>query len=199
MGYGLSIYCAPPEQLQRIVGSRDEALMNEVLSEMADWLTDYDRQMGAPDTDPDADPDISHADAVREIFTGDFTNVPRTSRYGWAMEVILAFFGERLSYDGFIPVDTEWYQTLDETLDEHGVADVRFTKLIWQSPFKIPEPDDWPCIGHWTESDIAAAAEAMPRVLAKVEDDIHTAFATALGWCEQARKQPGHMLVGFHG
>src|ERR1700722_14290864 len=72
MGYGLSVFRVPEPILARVCGKNDQALLNDALKALEDALQNYDKQMDAPDLENN-DIDISHADAVREIFSGKFT------------------------------------------------------------------------------------------------------------------------------
>ncbi len=197
MSYALSVYLVPESTLKRIVGSNDAALLAEALEALAGPLADYDEQMGAPDLDL-YDVDLSHADALREIFSGKFTAGVNGSRYGWALECLCRFLGEPLSNEGFSPCKIGWYEELDEELEKHGVA-LRFEDLIYSTPVKIPSIDDWPCIGHWGAQQVGQA-DRLAEVAAAVEDpEKAEAMHTAVGWLRAAQKQPGSIIVGFHG
>jgi hypothetical protein len=87
---------------------------------------------------------------------------------------------------------------LDEVMAEHRVPP-RFTDLIYRSPVRIPDADDWPCLGHWTDQDYAAAdrpAAALPGI---GDAEIKLAVQTALGWLRSGADHPGSLIVGFHG
>ncbi|MDG3008051.1 DUF7691 family protein [Paludisphaera mucosa] len=196
MGYGLSVFLVPCEALALAFGRNDEALRDEALAALEADLADYDRQMDAPS--PDNDVDLSHAAALREIFAGSFTEDVPGARYGWAFEALCRFLGESLENSGFIPCNSAWYNDLDEVLAEHQVP-LEFSDLIDRSPIPFPEPDDWPCIGHWGDAHLAAA-DPLATALGAIDDpEIRTALETALGWLRAARGRPGSLIVGFHG
>jgi hypothetical protein len=196
MGYGLSVFRVPREALDRACGKSDRRLLDEAMTALREGLAAYDEQMDAPSSDYDID--LSHGDALREIFTGEYTEGVPGARYGWALEVLCGFLGELLDNRHFVPCDMAWYTTLDETLAHHRVP-LKFADLIYRSPVPIPEPDDWPCVGHWTDEDFAAA-DRLEAILPQIDDpNIKDALASALGWLEAARECPGSLIVGFHG
>jgi hypothetical protein len=196
MGYGLSVFLVPQEDLARACGRNDEVLLEEALEALEDVLADYDEQSGAPSDDYDVD--IDHEEALREIFAGRYTEGVSGSRYGWALECLCRFLGERLDNTGFCPCPTQWYFTLDEAMAEHGIP-LRFTDLIFRSPVAIPEADDWPCVGHWTARD-AASADRLEAALPRIGDaGIRHALETALGWLRGVADHPDCLIVGFQG
>jgi hypothetical protein len=197
MGYGLSVFQVPQQALARASGTNNQALLSAVLAALEDKLADYDEQMHAPDLE-NYDVDISHADALREIFAGKFTKGVNGSRYGWAFEVLCSFLGKRLDNTGFIPCKVAWYEQLDEVLMADHVP-LRFTDLIYRAPISIPEADDWPCVGYWGPKELAAIGP-LAALLIRVEDaEVMEALKTAVGWLREAAKQPGSIIVGFHG
>ena len=197
MSYALSVYLVPRQKLDRAFGKNDQALLQQVLDGVKDDLAAYDVQMEAPDLDT-YDVDLSHADALREIFAGRFTEYVNSSRYGWALECICRFLGTPLSNGGFSPCKIEWYEQLDELLQQHDVP-LKFRDLISQLPIPIPRADDWPCIGHWGPTALSAM-EPLARAMPIVDDDeAKESLETALGWLREAAKHPDTIIVGFHG
>ena len=195
MSYGMTLYLVPRDVLD-IYGSNDQELLEEVLEARAPHLARYDRELHAPN--PEDEADLSHADALREIFAGQFTPDVRGSRYGWALETLFGSLGEDLDNGPFMPCNMAWYTLLDEVLEAHNVP-LRFSDLTYRLPVPIPESDDWPCIGYWDEADFAAA-DALAACLPKLEDrQIREALETALGWIRAARREPDLLIVGFHG
>lgn len=160
MGYGLSVFLVPLSELER-VRANDQELLQAALENLQEALSDYDAQMGAPN--PDNDADLSHADALKELFAGKFTPHVPGARYGWAFECLCAFIGTRLDNDGLIPCTWDWYERLDRILEQRGLS-LRFSKLISDSPIAFPEPDDWPCVGHWPAS-VADERGALEQVV----------------------------------
>jgi hypothetical protein len=196
MGYGLSLFRVPEPMLARVCGKNDQALLNDALKALQDALESYDKQMDAPDLENN-DIDISHADALREIFAGRFTKGVNGARYGWAFECLCHFIGERLSNVGFVPCRIAWYEELDKTVASNEIP-LKFTNLIYRSPVAIPESDDWPCVGHWGANELAALgplAELIPRI---DDAEMKESLSTALGWLQKAAKDPG-LIIGFHG
>jgi hypothetical protein len=197
MSYALTVYLVPKDRLHAVFGKNDAALFEEARTHLADRLANYDQQMDAPDLDT-YDVDLSHADALREIFTGQFTPYVNGARYGWAFECLCKFLGEPLSNRGFSPCKFEWYETLDRYLQQHQVS-LRFSDLIGDLPLPIPRADDWPCVGHWT-ADHAAARQQLATLAQSVEDsDAKESFKTESEWLARLADQSNNIIVGFHG
>src|SRR5687767_12053325 len=180
MSYGMTVYLVPRDVLA-LYGSNDHELLEEVLEVRGNQLARYDRELGAPD--PDDEADLSHADALREIFAGKFTPGVRGSRYGSALEALFGSLGESLDNSPFVPCNTAWYTHLDEVLTAHHVP-LRFFDLIARLPVPIPEPDDWPCVGYWAEPDFAAA-DSLAACLPAIEEgrsEEHTSELQSLAY-----------------
>ena len=153
--------------------------------------------MDAPDLENN-DVDLSHAEALREIFIGQFTEDVNGSRYGWPLECLCRFIGTPLSNEGFSPCKIGWYEELDEVLELHRVR-LRFADLIYQPPIPIPRADDWPCVGHWGANEIATI-EPLAGIIQNIDDrEVKQALETALDWLRDGVKHPGSFIVGFHG
>jgi hypothetical protein len=196
MGYGLSVFLVPERELARVYGTNDSEFLNEALEALAKGLADYDEQMGAPDLE-NYDVDLSHADALREIFSGTFTKGANGSRYGWAFETLCGWIGERLDNDGFIPCKMAWYDELDAILAKYQVP-LKFQNLIGRSPIEIPLSDDWPCIGHWGAEELKSIGP-LSAMIALIDDrEARGALSTALGWLQEAAPGPD-LIIGFHG
>jgi hypothetical protein len=195
MGYGLSVFLVPGKKLAAIPGSGDQRQLEHVLNKMASSLASYDEQM-VDVSDPN---DLTHGQALREIFEGHFSKPRLYSRYGWALEILCDFLGERLDNGPFCPCDDDWYEQLDEVLEEAGVP-IRFLYLTGNPPIPLPSQNDWPEVGHWTNLEIRQAAPLLVGRLLQVEDEeVGEALEAMQGWLGQAAKVRGSILVGFHG
>jgi hypothetical protein len=197
MGYGLTVFLVSRNVLDRVPRKGDAALLAQALEAAADGLADHDEQSGAPDLE-NYDIDISHADALRELFTGQFTEGVTNSRYGWAFEALCAALGDRLDNREFVPCKLAWYEKLDALLAANGVP-LRFLDLIYRPPIPLPEADDWPCVGHWGRDDLKAL-DALAEFVPGVSDpEMQRALASALDWLRAAAARPHTVIVGFHG
>lgn len=192
MGYCLSVFAIGRPYLEEGPLAHDMIDYEWVAGEMEDDLRDYDEQMIDA---ADEDGDFTHAKALAEIYGGRFSRPHLYSRYGWAFDVFCAFRGEMQNNTHFAPCRIDWY-------DELAASDapVRFSQLINDPPIALPSQDDWPCIGHWSESQIAAAVKFWPALLeAQPPGDIRDALVTAHGWLTTAADAQNEILVGVHG
>jgi hypothetical protein len=195
MGYGLTVFLVPGKALATIPGSRDQRLLRRVLKEMAASLASYDEQM----VDRDDSDDLTHGQALGELFEGRFSKPQYYFRYGWALEVLCDFLGKRLDNGPFVPCDTDWFEQLDEALEAAG-ARIRFAELTSNPPIPLPPQYDWPEVGHWTSKRIRQAARVLDRGLPKPEDEeVQEALELVQGWLGHAVNVEGGIVVGFYG
>lgn len=117
--------------------------LEEVLADASERLLDLDEQL----VEEDDENDIPHEQALRELFTGNITANDYGSRYGWAFETPCNYLGTDLSNQSFSPCPIEWYGQLDECFASADL-DLRFDILVNNCSIEMPEPDDWPMIGH---------------------------------------------------
>lgn len=195
MSYALSVYLISQNQLLRFPGCADERLLRDCLTAARERLADLDYQL----YDEDEEDDITHEQAFRELFSGNFTAEYCGARYGWAFETLCDCLGTSLSNRGFSPCDIDWYEELDDLLAASDIT-LRFDSLTNDCPINIPLSDDWPMIGHWKHSEIVEAAPLISRLAKSVTDpDVAEAIATIHEWINQATKDADLIIVGFHG
>lgn len=197
MSYALSVFLVPEALLCQCVGKNDHVMLAQALEACEAQLADFDEQDDAPNFE-NYDVDISHADALREIFSGRYTEDVEGCRYGWALEALCEFLGERLDNSGFCPCRANWYFDLDEELESRGIA-LKFRDLIYDSPVDIPTPDDFPNIGHWSRKQIALLPQLEIALQTFDDGEMEEAVETAIGWLKQAADEPGSLIIGFHG
>ena len=70
--------------------------------------------------------------------------------------------------------------------------------LIQRPPVPLPDEDDGYLIGHWTGEEMRRAEPHLAGVLSRGAE-VHPALQTVQCWLQKAAREPGTMLVGFHG
>ncbi len=151
--------------------------------------------------DEDEPDDITHEQALREIFEGTYTKPNYYSRYGWALETLCGYLGKFLNNGPFCPVSVGWEAVLDAELEKHRIP-LRFQELTDRPPIPLPAWNDWPCVGHWSVEEIRTAAPLLIGVAASAQDQDswgREAFLTVQQWFELALKWQDGMIVGFYG
>jgi hypothetical protein len=200
MGYCLSTYVVPFARLVAIPGSGDQATLAEVLADASDWIAEIDEErFGGLDEDAET-PTLSVAEAMEDLFTGEWRCPEDGSAYSRALETLCCFLGERLP-DGEFLGNTEpsWFSRIDAWLKSEQIP-LRFVDLIYQEPVALPAIDDGPWVGHWTPKQIRKAAPAVNRLLrGRKEDGFVRALRQAREWFAKAMAMPGHCLVGVYG
>jgi hypothetical protein len=195
MSYGVSAFLVSARRLTSIPGSRNRRKFARVLAATREQIADYDDQL----LDRENPEDISHGQALREIFDGTYTRPEYYSRYGWALESLCTYLGTFLDNGPFCPVGAGWEETLDRQLKKHRIP-LRFRDLIYRPPISLPKWNDWPCVGHWAPAEIRKAAPLLLGVVPTVKDVwVREALTTVHQWFTLAVKRQDGMIVGFYG
>ncbi len=194
MSQALSVFLIPHKQDLQIFGCRNRRLLKEVLEAAAEVFEDLDEEF-----DFEVEENISHVDALKEIFAGKLTREKECGYiYGHAYEVYCEAIGDYLSNKYFSPTTVSRFEQLDEFFQKKGVP-LRFHKLLFED-FPIPvDTDATPCGGFWEHDEIVAAQEPLAAVLNNdtSEEILIKASFTVLEWCSSAIKTPGSVIVGF--
>lgn len=195
MGYALSTFLCPADRILQLPGKSDDTSLQHVLANSAERLSQLDDQL----VDEDDEHDISHEQALREIFSGSITAHNYGARYGWAFETICDCLGTFLPNQSYSPCDFEWLEQIDAYLETTEIS-LRFEGLVNNCPIEIPRSDDWPMIGHWTHAQILSAS---PQVLecakTATAPEISDALFQVHEWLELGSKHPHSMIIGFFG
>ncbi len=193
-------YLVDQGEVLRIPGSRDYALLKQMLAkegqgESLAWLDDE-----LADEIEDECPGLSHAQALREIFDGQFTHPDAGFVYGWAFDFICSYLG-RWMHDRFHRSSTALLEKLDAEFVQHRVSLRFFGGLIDNCPIALPtDRDGMPGIGFWPPETMRQAAPALHSMLAKETDaDMVGVLEEIDGWLAAARDEPQSMVVGVYG
>jgi hypothetical protein len=132
MGYSHMFFAVDVAKLKGLYGSKNDALLEEVLESQAEEIEDNDGFFEDEIEDGDS-PDT--ATALRDIFHGNPQRDAEGAMYGYALKIICMHIGQPI-YGG-----------------EENVADVSahpYDSLLMKSgiPIPIPEPSDFPVIGY---------------------------------------------------
>lgn len=162
MSTTLTAYAIDLDELTAAAGSKDEALVADVLAAFGDDLACHD------DDDPwkvnEGDPPLPlTADALRAIVMGGPTDDRAGYKYGAALEALVRHLGEELPNQMWCSIRWTWLRLLDKALTEAGVPQAVFSTTLLTargSPVPIPPPSDFPGIGHLTPAEVRAALAA---------------------------------------
>ncbi len=199
MSSSITVYVVSFDQLARVRGSGDRALVNSVVASSEYLFSQVDAMNDNPD--PDDDPIPTCREALTRFVNGDdLGKVPRSHGYvyGYALEGLCSYLGEALEPISSISRSGAWIETIDRFLVELEVP-LSLTDLVFGgSPIPIPEPNDCPAIGRWSPEQVARALRPLRGVLVEEpEDDPGSTLLLVRGWVEAAAGQPGSGLVGF--
>jgi len=189
VGYCLSVALIDPKRLRAVPGSRNRRLMTRVLDGMKSLNPDWD-------DDPDR---LKDEIALWEILDGRYSRPEWYSHYGWMWSAVCDELGCSIPVSNFCPCGTEFLEWLGEQLRPHRVP-LMMARLVVVPPMRLPPPNDWPCVGHWTAAEMRRGAGPLRRAIPKLRDArAAEALEEVGGWLAAADKRPGHILVGFYG
>jgi hypothetical protein len=196
MSMGLMVYLVPKRETAAVLGCRDEALLTDILEQMAGDIEELDEEF---DTDSEEyGPGITFTQAMQELFQGNLSQPDKYCAhiYTYAFELVCRYYGEWLGNRRFVPCRTEWLEHLDDLLSRHGVP-LRFHDLVNRCPIKALPYRDVFCLGHWKRTEAMRASPSLKQLLAVVQDEYEKlALENAGEWLTAAREQPGSIIVG---
>jgi len=186
MGSTLDVYAISLERLTQAAGSGDQSLIAAIKTSQGDFLASVD--------EINDEAGFTCAEALAELVNGGISQRELGYLYGYAVKAICMHLGKELSGAGPFSRISGWTEEVDASLKAHGIPLAIDDVLYAGSPVRIPEPDDYPFIGHMTPDIVAptlAAFQAQPAA-ADNED-----LLLIRGWLEEAAKIPGGALVSF--
>lgn len=190
MSSSINVYAVPIERLEQAVGSGDRSLVDAIVRDQEFFLSTID--------DIDDEAETTCAQAVSDLIAGAPSEDVPGYLYGYALEAICAQLGQELTNICPIAKATRWIECVDAVLERNRVPE-RLTDLVFGgSPVPIPEPDDCPCIGRWSASQVTEAL-AVLRSLdgSDLDPEMAQTFDSIRAWLEAAAQTPGAAVVGF--
>jgi hypothetical protein len=157
MSYTVSPYLLKIDDLKKVVGSNDQTLFTAVLKNKAEedgdvWEEEPEENDECVDDDNDNEEDddenIDDEDGIKQaicaIINGDLNNENiEPYQYGYALEVICQYLGER-----------EFIEALESVRGSWTFNEMWSWILESKPPVPIPDDGDFPCIGHLYHADI---------------------------------------------
>jgi hypothetical protein len=194
VSYGVHAFAVDFGELKAALGSGDGQLLARLLADFAAEVARLDRddeEEGRPPT----------AEVLRHLIFGGPYDGSVGFKYGYALEFLCWHLGEFLNNSEWSGMRGEWFDEVDGALKRAGVPTAAFTTLRLTTrgaPVPIPEPDDFPGIGHLTSEEVPAAAAALDAAdLGAMSEDVRNAVAQVREWlgaCEEF----GRGLVCFY-
>lgn len=145
MSYSLNVYMIDLGEAKRVIGCKDTKLLEKIrkhkLTSDADD-EDSDEEQEAAETDEE-DEELSEDVALEHLIMGTRPVAGQAHVYGYALERICRFLGERL--------DTCYFEgTNSRYLDQ-----VKYVNSLVSRgpPVKLPPIDDFPAIGYLTRDE----------------------------------------------
>lgn len=190
MSSAITVYAVSLDRLKQLIGSRDLAVIDAVMSNRKDFLATVD--------DIDDEAEMTCAQALAELINDSPDKDGPGYLYGYALEALCAYAGAELPNICPIARGSEWIEAIDALLERHQ-APVQLSDLVYGgSPVPIPEPDDYPFIGRWPADKIPATLAAVHAMdVTQLDQDTAETLGQIRGWLEAAAGKPGSSIVGF--
>lgn len=157
MSYSVMFYAVDVPKLQAVYGSNDQALLDEVLTSRKEGIEENDEFFA------DYELEVTTSGALRNIIAGNVDVQDRQSGalYGYTLKMLCEHMGEFVGGDIYntriLPITSK--------LMDNG------------SPIAIPEPEDFPEIGHLTKEglvlELEAARNPLPSSSPNFFDNMH--------------------------
>lgn len=109
MGYYTHLYGVDLDKLNTFCGSSGESELTALVAAKSDDLADLDERF---ESEIDNDDWPMAVDAVAEILTGNCIEDDQNAMYGYALEVICQFLGEKLNDDELGPLQNHPYDAI---------------------------------------------------------------------------------------
>jgi hypothetical protein len=187
---GISVYAVDVERLKAVLGAVNQPLVDALYAEQEGFLDSIDAI--------DEDAPVYCIEAVVHLLNDEPDEDVPGYLYGYALQAICAHIGEELPDVGDIVGASDWIEEVDAALKKKRVP-IRLSDLVYGgSPVPIPEPDDYPFIGHWPADKLPAALAALRQAdPADLDDETAEAFKRIGEWLEAAARTQGASLIGF--
>lgn len=189
MGWAVDI-----ERLKSLFGSKDEAKLSALKSELEGGLKRLDQEF----KDEIADGAPSAIRALEQLVRGEPLPKSYGFMYAYVVKEVVDRLGRFLDNSAFCPSGVEIGQSVDNALKEMGVKDVSLAALSCGSlPVQIPRPDDFPGYGHLTADRVRTALiELNANTYRGGDPDVAEAIDGLHGWLRDAA-QDSRGIVSF--
>jgi hypothetical protein len=202
MSTAVYVYAVPVDRLRAIPGSGDKRLL-DATEQSTDFL-EID-EIAEDNEDEEGHPPTC-AEAFKQIINGEPYDTRFSYVYGYAYEALCMAIGEATERSWTsIARSYDWFPRIDKALAALGIA-LKMNDLLYRGALiDIPEPDDFPGLGWWTEAEIARAAEVLQTLdLQRLDAGIRKtigdmeAIEDIRSWINVAVNRPGTWLIGVH-
>jgi hypothetical protein len=199
------VYAVPVDRLRAVPGSRDKRLLDAARKstgffEMVDKMAEdhEDEEEGSPP---------ACAAAVEQIVNGNPCDARFGYVYGYAYEALCMALGAETERSWTsIARSYDWFPRIDKALAALGVT-LKVSDLLFRGALiDIPQPDDYPNLGWWTDAEIAGTAkvlqgldlERLDAATRKAVGGVADAIEDIRSWIDVATSRPGNWLIGVH-
>jgi hypothetical protein len=206
MSSAVYVYAVAVDRLRAVPGSRDKTLLDavrqstgflEMVDEIAEDHEDEEEQQRPP----------ACAEALEQIVNGQPYDARFGYVYGYAYEALCMAIGTETERSWTsIARSYDWFARIDKALAALGIS-LKVNDLLCRGALiEIPEPDDFPSLGWWTDVEIACAAAVLAKLDLQELDagtwktirDVADAVQDIRSWIDVAVNQPGTWLIGVH-
>lgn len=184
MAYNVSAIVIDLAALRRRIAQRDLSLL-EGIEDEAEEIDD--------DLDDDGPTTLEHA---RRIVLGQAVAEGSNAKYGYALQLMCDVLGSFQQNDQWSSMRSSWFEEVDKALAGAG-CDIELTTTLFYSgpPLTLPEPDDFPGMGHVEPEQIASLCASLEPALPGLPPAPRAAVAQVVGWLKAARSKG---LVTFY-
>jgi hypothetical protein len=103
--------------------------------------------------------DIPIRQTIQDLLTGEHHHPDIGFQYGYALELLCHFCGDRLANDLVYPLAIDQFEAIDRAWVQLGLSDIlKMSRLVYGgAPVRLPVIDDFPTIGYLTAAECELA------------------------------------------
>ena len=179
MSYTLRGYRVDLKSLERVFGSKDQALLREIVSARTQ-ATDAPNTLAAERAISELE------ESLARILDGGPYDEGNAHRYWHAVEILAAHLGQELSMPALANVNSLFLDEVDQVLTKtlHVQESLRLAALLERPPcFALPTTDSFPSIGYLTLRECTDLANVLDGI---DPDELDGEEAILLGVAEYA-------------
>jgi hypothetical protein len=198
MSYALVVYSVSRGEIQRLLGSHDVSLLDEIHREDGDFLAEIDEHF-EDSWDEDVSP-LTMREAIEHFLAAGSYRDDADELYILAFETLCRARGRELDNRAFQPpIRWGWIEQVDRFLARIAFP-LRVAELAAGGvPFDFPHRGAIPSIGHWPHEPLQQALDLLVSYrLDGVPTDLAEALASIVGWLNEALKDKDNIIVGVY-
>jgi hypothetical protein len=203
MSYGVMAYAIDFDVIRRIVGSKDQQVLEDHEADFEDDAASIDELLENQSDGDDEAPLPAARDALRQMIMGESLDDRVGFAYAYCLKFLCDAHGEFLDNRTWYPISARFLESVQKALDAAGVPNQTISVAhltAGESPIPIPFVDDFPGIGFLARSAVPDAFEALSRVnpVDIADTEARESIGALTEWLATCRKSDRDLICFYH-